>query len=120
MSKTPVSPETQAFSDALMMLRFAQLEVKKLALVAQNKLQLAKNAAMDGGVKMMASDLGFAEAALLRMAAAYGDTQALHAAISEWARDHNMDLPAAPTYDPEYLAMANEEVPVKLSAHLRR
>lgn len=40
--------------------------------------------------------------------------------FSEWARDHNMDLPAAPTYDPEYLAMANEEVPVKLSAHLRR
>jgi hypothetical protein len=39
MSKYPVSPENQDFSDAMMRLRFAQLEVKKLSLIAQNKLQ---------------------------------------------------------------------------------
>jgi hypothetical protein len=120
MPKYPVPPKTQALSDAMMMLRYAQLEVKECAAKAQNALLEAQNEAMDKGVPMMASDLGFAEAALIRMMAGHGDARDVHARISGWARAHGFDLPAAPAYSQEYLDLAAATVPLKLSNHPRR
>jgi len=91
MPKFPVTPKTQALSDALMMLRYAQLEVKECAAKTQNALIEAKNEAMD-----------------------------IHARISEWARAHGFDLPAAPAYSQEYLDLAGSSVALKLSNHPRR
>lgn len=120
MTKIPVTPKTQALSDALMMLRYALLEAKECAVAAHNALLEAKNEAMDKGVPMMASDLGFAEAGLIELMTGHGKVQHIHSRISEWARAHNFDLPSAPAYSDEYKALAAKTVPLKLSNHPRR
>lgn len=117
----PVLPEAQAFSDALMMTRYMALLVKECALECQNKMFALQNRLMaEPGSKMLAMETGEMEAALLRLAAVHGDVKAIHKMANDLGRKHNVAMPANPTYDPRYLDLAQQVVPVALSSLARR
>lgn len=117
----PVLPEAQAFSDALMMTRYMALVVKECALETQNKMFALQNVLMSqNGSKMLAMETGEIEAALMRLAAVHGDVKAIHKLANDLGRKHNVAMPENPTYDPRYLELAQQSVPVTLSSIVRR
>jgi hypothetical protein len=119
--KKAIRPEAQAFSDALMMTRYAALWLKECALESSTKMLELQNAIMaEKGSKMMAMDTGEIEAMLFRLAAAHGEVKHAHKLANDIGRRLNEPMPDAPKYSPEYQELVGKSVSVKLSSVARR
>jgi hypothetical protein len=121
MTDETILPESQAFSDKLMAARYVALELKKAILEAQNAMLVLQNKLMaDPNIKIMSMDTGDMEAAMFRVASQHGEVKSIHKMANDLGRKLGVKMPAAPTYDSEYLELVNGSVNVKLSSLARR
>ena len=120
MSKE-ILPEAQAYSDAIMKLREYALLTKKYALLSETaRVKLQRVLMNDGKTQIMAMDSGDIEALAFDIAGVYGKARNMHKMANSLGRKLDVEMPSAPTYDPEYDGLYSESVVVPLSADARR
>jgi hypothetical protein len=116
-----IIPEAQAYSDALMHVRDVALELKSAVLAAENaRVALQTFLMNDGNTKIMAMDSGDIEEMAYELVGSYGKARKMHSLANALGRRLNVAMPVNPAYDPEYAALYEGSVTVKLSAPARR